>query len=52
MPATPAMSSRRSLSRAARLERMDEILLLEQGRVVRRGTPAEMADALQRLVSA
>ena len=38
--------------RAARLERMDEILLLEQGRVVRRGTPAEMADALQRLASA
>lgn len=38
--------------RAARLERMDEILLLEQGRVVRRGAPAEMADALQRLASA
>ncbi len=38
--------------RAARLERMHEILLLEEGRVARRGTPAEMADALRRLASA
>ena len=37
--------------RATRLERMHEILLLEQGRVARRGPPAEMADALRRLAS-
>lgn len=37
--------------RATRLERMHEILLLEQGRVARRGAPAEMADALRRLAS-
>lgn len=37
--------------RATCLERMDEILLLDRGRVVRRGRPAEMTDALERLAS-
>ena len=37
--------------RATRLDRMDEILLLDRGRIVRRGRPAEMADVLQRLAS-